>query len=190
MSALATGEASFTGEALQSAALNSTNYYRAQHQAGGLTWDTTLASYAQAYAEKCLWQHSGGPYGENLAEGYDSPALGIDAWANEEKKYNYAKPKFSESTGHYTQLVWKNTTTVGCAAVQCSNDASNGANGWYLVCEYTPRGNVAGQYREEVKKPGEGSNDKLGFGGAPGPVSGGMLLGALAAAYVLAQFAR
>ncbi|KAK4546095.1 hypothetical protein LTR36_002232 [Oleoguttula mirabilis] len=188
MSPSATGAISYTGEALQSAVLNSTNYYRTQHQASGLTWDTTLATYAQDYAEKCLWQHSGGPYGENLAEGYSSPALGIDAWANEEKKYNYAKPKFSESTGHYTQLVWKNTTTVGCGAVQCTNDASNGVNGWYLVCEYTPRGNVEGEYREEVKKPGEGSNDKPGFGGASDPHSGRRLLGALAAAYALLAF--
>ncbi|KAK5133672.1 hypothetical protein LTR08_007526 [Meristemomyces frigidus] len=175
----------FTGKAFSTAVLNSTNYYRAQHQASALVWDTTLAQYAQAYAEKCIWEHSGGPYGENLASGYDSPAPAIDAWAREEKEYNYAKAKFSESTGHYTQLVWRNTTTVGCGAKQCSNAASNGVNGWYVVCEYTPRGNVEGQFREEVRKVGVGKDGKPGFGAASEPRSAGKWLGALVAVYVL-----
>lgn len=126
-----------------------------------------------------------GPYGENLAEGYATPVLAIDAWANEEKKYDYEKPKFSESTGHYTQLVWKNTTAVGCGAVQCSNDASNGVQGWYLVCEYSPAGNVAGQFRQEVSKSGEGSDGDPGFGAASSPRNGSRMVVALVAAYVL-----
>lgn len=52
------GAMGYTGAAFASAVLNSTNYYRAHHQAANLTWDATLASYAQNYAEKCLWQHS------------------------------------------------------------------------------------------------------------------------------------
>jgi len=58
MAAVPTGIVSYTGNALQAAVLNSTNYYRAQHQAGALTWDDGLASYAQDYANKCAWQHS------------------------------------------------------------------------------------------------------------------------------------
>ncbi|TKA72425.1 hypothetical protein B0A55_05407 [Friedmanniomyces simplex] len=183
--AVATGTIAYTGNALQAAVLNSTNYYRAQHQANALTWDDALANYAQDYAGKCIWQHSNGPYGENLAEGYTSPILAIDGWAGEEQKYNYHKAKFSESTGHYTQLVWKNTTAVGCGAVQCNTSGSNGVNGWYLVCEYSPRGNVVGEFKQEVGKPGESSTDRLGFGGAASTSSGLRLLGALAAAYVM-----
>ncbi|KAK3629323.1 hypothetical protein LTR56_018098 [Elasticomyces elasticus] len=185
VAATATGIASYTGDAFGAAILNSTNYYRAQHQADALTWDDALASYAQDYAEKCAWQHSDGPYGENLAEGYTNPTFAVDAWAGEEQKYNYRKAKFSESTGHYTQLVWKNTTAVGCGAVECNTSGSNGIKGWMMVCEYSPRGNVVGHFKQEVAKPGESSTDRLGFGGASSNGSGRRLLGALAAIYVL-----
>ncbi|KXL48636.1 hypothetical protein M433DRAFT_30432, partial [Acidomyces richmondensis BFW] len=134
----------------QSAVLNSTNYYRAQYQANALTWDSKLAEYAQNYSHQCVFLHSGGPYGENLAEGFSSVATSVDAWANEENEYDYADPKFSEATGHFTQLVWKNTTTVGCGITLCTNHNENGANGLYLVCEYSPAGNVAGEFRQEV----------------------------------------
>ncbi|KAK5109757.1 hypothetical protein LTR62_006597 [Meristemomyces frigidus] len=162
---VATGAISFAGEAFQSAVLNSTNYHRAQHQASSLVWNSTLASFAQSHASKCLWQHSGGPNGENLASGYISPIPAIDAWADEESKYNYRHPGFHESTGHFTQLVWKSTTSVGCAATQCDNAAvGNGAKGWLMVCEYSPPGNVGGEFREEVSKAGENGREQLGFG--------------------------
>ena len=100
----------------------------------------------------------GGPYGENLAEGFATPALGIGAWAAEEKHYTYPDGGFAESTGHFTQLVWQNTTHVGCAAVNCGKQrGQNGAFSWYLVCEYWPAGNVIGMFEEEVAKPVNGA---------------------------------
>ena len=98
--------------------------------------------------------------------GYPSPALSVDAWASEEKKYNYEKGHFSETTGHFTQLVWQNTTHVGCGAAKCNNDAANGAKGWFLVCEYTPAGNVDGGYGYNVGKAGISDDGKPGFGAA------------------------
>ena len=71
----------------------------------------------------------------------------VDAWAAEEKHYRYPDGGFSESTGHYTQLVWKNTTRVGCGAVNCDNShVANGIDGWFTVCEYNPPGNVLGAF--------------------------------------------
>lgn len=81
--------------------------------------------------------------------------------------YNFQKPTgFTEKTGHFTQLVWRSTTEVGCAAINCgyshdgkprrdiggiggelqsrSADGTTRAQGWYVVCEYTPAGNVVG----------------------------------------------
>lgn len=45
-------------DGLETAVLNSTNYYRSQHQASNLTWDSTLADYAQDYSKNCKWEHS------------------------------------------------------------------------------------------------------------------------------------
>ena len=52
------GSGSYAGTAFQDAVLNSTNYFRTQHQANAVTWDSTLASFAQNYAEKCIFEHS------------------------------------------------------------------------------------------------------------------------------------
>lgn len=106
------------------------------------------------------------------AANFANPTLAIDAWANEEKDYSYSKAKFTESTGHFTQLVWQNTTSVGCGLVQCNNPAGNGVKGAYLVCEYSPRGNVQGQFGYNVGKLGESDDGELGFGGAEGRYSG------------------
>ena len=34
--------------------------------------------------------------------------------------YDYSNPGFSETTGHFTQVVWVSTTALGCAMVDCS----------------------------------------------------------------------
>jgi hypothetical protein len=124
--------------------LNSTNFYRYEHNATELTWNASLASYAQSWASRCQWQHSGGPYGENLAEGYVNVTAAVDGWGDERAKYNFHTPTgFSEATGHFTQLVWKGTTSTGCAAVNCTG--KGGMDGFFLVCEYYPAGNIVGE---------------------------------------------
>lgn len=65
---------------LASALLNSTNYIRQEFNAGALAWNQTLADFASSYlwsmgpanptdGTECIFAHSGGPYGENLAIG-------------------------------------------------------------------------------------------------------------------------
>lgn len=136
-----------------SAILNSTNTYRRQYNASSLSWNTTLEKFATSYLQSdttCRFAHSGGPYGENLAIGYPNATASVEAWGNEEAKYNFNDPGFSEETGHFTQLVWKTTTTVGCGRKLC------GTRGWFVVCEYWPRGNVGGEYAKEVDRSVDG----------------------------------
>lgn len=126
--------------------LDTTNKYRAQHGAAALTWSNELASYAKKYLDNqnCVFAHSGGPYGENLAMGYSSVSSAIDAWYNEVSSYDYSNPGFSMSTGHFTQLVWKGTTQVGCYSYDC------GSSGQFVACEYSPAGNVLGNFAQNV----------------------------------------
>ncbi len=70
---------------------------------------------------------------------------------DEVKYYNFNSPGFSGRTGHFTQVVWKSTTLVGCA--RCGGWGS----GWYetyVVCNYRPAGNIVGDnnryFRENV----------------------------------------
>lgn len=72
--------------------------------------------------------------------------------AAEVEEYNFSDPHFNEKTGHFTQLVWKGTTTVGCGSRLC------GSRGWYLVCEYWPRGNVVGEFGDQVNLQINGSH--------------------------------
>ncbi|KAK3395042.1 CAP domain-containing protein [Podospora didyma] len=143
-------------DAFTSAVLNSTNLFRTQHNATSVTYNETLAQYASDYLntgdsdndddDACPpFEHSGGPYGENLALGCSDVQGCVDMWGNERSMYNFDDPQFGMDTGHFTQLVWKNTTDVGCGRKLCG-----GNRGWYLVCEYWPRGNVIGQFPEEV----------------------------------------
>lgn len=133
-----------TDSTLIDSALNSTNVFRQQHNAPPLTWNTSLADAAASWASKCQWKHSDGPTGENLALGYPDMTSAIDAWGNERNLYDFgASIGFSKETGHFTQLVWKETSSMGCAAVDCSG--KNKLKGHIVVCEYWPPGNMVGE---------------------------------------------
>jgi hypothetical protein len=85
-----------------------------------------------------------------------------------------------------TSLSWY--SNADSLALHAGGD--NGVNGLYLVCEYTPRGNVEGQYHTEVTKPGESADGQPGFGGAPAiSMSWRSLLGALVAVQLLLAMA-
>ncbi|KAF2810291.1 PR-1-like protein, partial [Mytilinidion resinicola] len=135
------------------AVLNSTNTYRAQHNASALTWNNSLATFAAKWGGACVFEHSGGPSGENLASGYPNATASIEAWGNERAHYDFGKAQFSEQTGHFTQLVWKASTTVGCSRTDCSGKTgAKAAPGWFVVCEYYPPGNVIGAFKQNVQK--------------------------------------
>ena len=58
------------------------NKARATVGVGPMTWNNTVAAYAQSYANKrindCALVHSTGPYGENIAVGYYPEFTGAD----------------------------------------------------------------------------------------------------------------
>ncbi|KAI9633050.1 CAP domain-containing protein [Dioszegia hungarica] len=131
--------------------LNLHNSFRAQYGAKALTWSSELATYATNYAGGCKFAHSKGPYGENLAAGYGggySVTSAFNSWANEAAKYDWNAPGFSSATGHFTQVVWKATTEVGCGVVSCADgtifSGTQGQKTSYVICEYRKPGNVVG----------------------------------------------
>ncbi len=113
-----------------------------------LVWSPALARYAQQWAnhlvsERAL-QHRANPrYGENLymVEGdkaVAAPEEVVRVWAGEARHYSPRTNSCSGVCGHYTQIVWRSTREVGCAAAR-----SNGYEVW--VCNYNPPGNIIGQ---------------------------------------------
>lgn len=137
-----------------SSMLSQHNAKRALHKdTDSLSWSSNLENIAQAYADSydCsgTLTHSGKPYGENLALGYPlyDGETGIAAWYDEIKNYDFSDPGFSDDTGHFTQVVWKDTTQVGCGYKQCSNEW-----GIYLVCNYLAQGNIIGEFSSNVEE--------------------------------------
>ncbi|KAM0328620.1 hypothetical protein ACHAQA_005031 [Verticillium albo-atrum] len=138
-----------------SAVLDTHNTYRSEHEVDDLVWNTTLSEYAEDYLnsdgdddEECPdFEHSDTPYGENLAIGHANSSAAVEAWGDEREIYDFDDQGFDKKTGHFTQLVWRNTTDVGCARKLCRG---GDWDGWYLVCEYWPPGNVQEQYEDQV----------------------------------------
>ncbi|KAL9593358.1 MAG: hypothetical protein Q9219_007589 [cf. Caloplaca sp. 3 TL-2023] len=132
--------------------LSAHNAYRTSHNASTLTWNSSLADSAALHAQPCLFVHTqGGSNGENLAAGYPNATAAVDGWAQEEKDYSFDDPGFDEKTGHFTQVIWKATKTLGCGASWCAGE--EGTPGWFVVCQYSPPGNVEGTYEANVQKP-------------------------------------
>ena len=114
-----------------------------------VTWSNELAATAQAWADhlrdtnKCGLIHSDARLGENLAGGKDLDiAHAVKMWADEGEHYSYSPQyEFEIPTGHYTQVVWRNTQKVGCALHDCPG-LQYGSS---IVCDYGPGGNFNGE---------------------------------------------
>ena len=129
-------------------------------------------NYAQHLADINQMVHSGTKgLGENLAQRWSSApiqtingecrlfssdhllSLQIDAigeqatddWYKEIKFYNFSKPGFSTSTGHFTQVVWKGSQKLGIGFAVTRDGKT-----LYVVAQYSPPGNYQGQFQQNV----------------------------------------
>ena len=133
-----------------------------------LTWSTDLATYAQQWATTlaandkglvhradtstntltcCSGQYLGeNIYGQTAADSTSTGPNAVAAWISEKADFTYSSTNDSttgcasgKACGHYTQVVWRATTLVGCGK-------ATSASGWtFLVCNYYTGGNYTGQ---------------------------------------------
>ncbi|MBU3077655.1 CAP domain-containing protein [Sphingomonas quercus] len=133
------------------------NVARRQLGLGPLVWDAALAADAAVWSRHLArvgyLVHSPSdprdpdPQGENLwagTKGYYSPEQMVGLWLSERRNYvggifpNVSRTGDLEDVGHYTQMVWRSSTTVGCAVVSGEHDQ-------FLTCRYAEGGNVIGE---------------------------------------------
>ena len=132
------------------------NRERSAMSAPPLQWDDGLAADASGWARHLSrtgrFEHSPDPagvepQGENIWGGTPGHYVAEDMvalWVAEKKFYKpgifptNSRSGRVEDVSHYTQLVWKNTLRIGCAA------SIEGAEE-ILVCRYSSAGNVVGQ---------------------------------------------
>jgi hypothetical protein len=120
-----------------------------------LSWNSILAWRAQRWADYLAatgrFEHAPenrlAPEGENLwagTKGYYTPEAQVDAWIREKRFFRPGLfPDNSitgrvEDIGHYTQVVWRATTEVGCGEATSAREA-------ILVCRYVEAGNYRGE---------------------------------------------
>lgn len=136
-------------EVAQQELLDAHNRYRAEVGVPALEWSAEIAASAQAWADTLAasgrFEHSRDrPYGENLwmgTAGAFSQTHMVDSWGEEKQDFVYGiLPDVTKGgvVGHYTQVVWRKTTRVGCGL-------AGNADAEYLVCQYDPRGNYRGE---------------------------------------------
>ncbi|KAL1140147.1 hypothetical protein AAG570_000079 [Ranatra chinensis] len=118
-----------------------------------MTWDKELAKVAQAWADRCVYEHTPKrrlgiarfSYGQNLGlEVYSLKPASINdvldfstivqMWFDEVKQYGYNN-KYDSKTGHYSQVIWADSHLVGCGYSYYEVD--KGYNIFY-VCNYGP----------------------------------------------------
>ncbi|KAL4274798.1 Pathogenesis-related protein 1B [Arachis hypogaea] len=91
--------------------LDAHNAARSEVGVPNLSWDDTVAAYAQNYANQrkgdCQLVHSDGQYGENIAGGSGdfSGTVAVKLWVDEKQYYDYDSNSCASGQvcGHYTQ---------------------------------------------------------------------------------------
>lgn len=139
-----------------------------------LVWDHELAAIAQRWADQCKSGHDlrrkvdRFSVGQNVASTWtynqpspqgDAPEFKgqIDAWFKEVTKFGFRTQdidpfSFNYQAGHYSQMVWSETSAVGCGYTYFL-DPQRGYTKLY-VCNYGPGGNVIGGSMYHTGRPG------------------------------------
>ncbi|KAK6425377.1 hypothetical protein LTR95_016272 [Oleoguttula sp. CCFEE 5521] len=150
------------------------NLHRANHSAPALEWSQSLADTASKIAQSCVYAHNvdmdNGGYGQNIAAGVkgdDVTSVITDLFYNGEvgyynNLYGQSQPDMTNFHlwGHFSQIVWKGTTSVGCATQDCTGKKWVDGDGndltaqhispYFTVCNYKSPGNYANEYADNV----------------------------------------
>ena len=127
------------------------NVYRQNVEIEDFQWSKKLAESAHAWADSlkedgCKAEHSTTEYGESysaFSTGEITTADHADRWGDERADYDYDTNTCGEGKecGHYIQLVWKDTKTVGCGYSKCEEEPFYDI----VVCHYYPAADQSGK---------------------------------------------
>ncbi|GFS27175.1 Golgi-associated plant pathogenesis-related protein 1 [Elysia marginata] len=143
-------------------ALKAHNDRRKKHGVPPLKLNDELNKYAQDWADHLVktgtFQHSnctlsnGDRLGENIANAWSSAGADFTGeevtqnWYSEISKHDY-KSEQSMGTGHFTQVVWKDSKELGMGKAKSTDGKV------FVVGSYRPAGNFIGKFTENVFPP-------------------------------------
>ncbi|BHF61652.1 Mitochondrial Translation Optimization [Sparganum proliferum] len=122
-----------------------------------LTYDLKLEHHAQKWVNNCkfispnatnpeykdIGQNIGAQLGpERYVNHYIHVIL--SNWAFEKTRYTHLTNRCRPPCVHYKQMVWANTTRIGCALQRCAG-ISVGYDSTFMACEYNNKGDVEKQ---------------------------------------------
>ena len=131
------------------------NDYRVNHNSPILKMNEELNKMAEKYAIQLLNSqgkeafplniyNNDSTLGENIMISTKKTAEEIcETWYNESKNYDYSLNKYQKGTGHFTQIIWKETKEVGFGFKFRDNN-------FCVVAYYYPAGNILGEFSENI----------------------------------------
>lgn len=145
------------------------NQFRAMYGAAPVTWDPELARAGRDHANKCQFNHDQVPkgMGNNIHSMAGSGGQfqvtahsTLDGYAAEFKDFNWDTYDLGSNggpmVGHFTQMVWKSTTKIGCGwSFNCSPgqlgyQGFDAGKAFMSSCMYSPPGNNPSTARDNV----------------------------------------
>ncbi|GAA0167317.1 defense/immunity protein [Lithospermum erythrorhizon] len=132
--------------------LDAHNKARTEVKVPPMKWSNDLAKaasmqvrYQRDYKNCSFANLESSQYGGNQlwASGYKvTPQIVVESWVAEKKFYKYADNSCAPNhgCGVYTQIVWKDSTELGCAQGICTKNQSS-----LTICYYNPPGNFVGE---------------------------------------------
>ena len=140
--------------------LTAHNKWRSFVGVADMEWSEDLAKKAMALVDgnACEWTINTEGLGQNSISGgdFNTSEEFVDSWARGFQYYIYDLDSCTfPLTGvtpngncdHYKQIVWANSTFLGCASVRCFNNTigHNSYSTMIWVCLYYPPGNIPGE---------------------------------------------
>lgn len=104
----------------------------------------------------------GGGYGQNIGYGFRPVNMGqfitTGLYNSEVNSYTYfgGEPDLNtlHAWGHFSQIAWKGTASVGCYSYDCTATGVANTVGrilpYFTVCNYAPQGNIIGSFKTNV----------------------------------------
>lgn len=139
--------------------LNAHNQYRRQHGVPPIQLSKNLCKYADEWArtlaKRCQTDHRDqNDYGENIFSAWSSDPNFIvtgkdpvDKWYSEVKYHKFGREPTDLRSGHFSQVIWADTKEVGVGVAKSKEGQV------YVVANYSPPGNVIGNFATKVKPP-------------------------------------